>query len=167
MRILNLHGFGGATNNFNFKIMKDVFPDADIMDECNDYLGTSPRDIINWYGCYEQFDIVIGNSFGGFLAYIIGTMVDAKTFLTNPCIPASMYMPDNYEYTKELESLWEEYKGRNHNCYAIIGLQNKILNPQKAIEALGGANITLVPDAEHHISPDIIEKWIRNHTRPN
>ena len=169
MRILNIHGFMGSVENTNYKMLRDMYPDAVIVDDYHDYMKDSPEDIICTYCAYEDFDLVIGNSFGGFIAYIIGAISEWKTLLTNPCIPASDYIKDvinDYPFIEELERLWDVYKGDNHNCCIMLGLKDEAISPQKTIDALkgSGANISLSPDSGHLIQGDTLKNWLEQNT---
>ena len=68
MRVLNLHGLGGSGENTNSRIIRKMYPKAELVSETIDYFHTNPEDIIDKYCSYGKFDFVLGNSFGGFFA---------------------------------------------------------------------------------------------------
>lgn len=165
MRILNLHGLGssGISNN-NFHMIRNLFPDAEITSDNQDYLKTDPEDLIYKYCCEEPYDFVIGNSFGGFFAYIIGADLGSKTLLTNPCIPAFEYisgLPDNYEFKDTLETLWKRYKDKNTDCHILIGMKDVVVDPYKTIRELSdSADIVRADDCGHCLNGPVYEDWM-------
>ena len=165
MRILNLHGFGGDGNNTNYMALRKLFPEAEIVSRTYDYMHTYCEDIIDDC-CFEGgFDLVVGNSFGGFLAYIIGAELGIKTILTNPCIPAYEYIPriiKGYGNGAELKELWANYAGKNHNCYVLLGTDDKVLDYTRTVAVLGAtANIEYEEGAGHSISGEHYEVWLK------
>lgn len=164
MRILNLHGLGGSGINNNFRTVGRIFLDAEITSDNNDYLKSDPEDLIYKYCCEEPYDFVIGNSFGGFLAYIIGAELGSKTLLTNPCIPPADYasgFPESYKFNETLEKLWKDYQGKNTNCHILLGMKDVVIDPYKTIRLLGdSAEITQVEDCGHHLTGPAYEDWM-------
>ena len=146
MRILNLHGLGGSANNRNYRMIRKVSPNAEVVSETIDYENTSPRAIIEKYCHYGDFDIVVGTSFGGFFAYVIGARLRIKTIMTNPCVPPAEYIPqmiDGYKYTAELEELWNTYKNKELKGFVLIAHDDKVLDPNKTFWALSRNGIKI------------------------
>ena len=164
MRILNLHGLGGSGGNTNYRTIREAFPKMDIVSETNDFVNTNPKTIIEKYCGYGDFDIVVGNSFGGFFAYIIGAKLKIKTVLTNPAIPAGEYIPklvEGYKYASELDELWEKYQGRNENCHVLLGINDEVLDPNRTNQLLDKTtkDILFIP-GEHKLKSDLYENWL-------
>lgn len=163
MRILNLHGLGGSFDNTNYRMIRNASPSAEIVSETIDYENISPKAIVEKYCHYGDFDIVVGNSFGGFFAYIIGTRLKIKTILINPCVPPAEYIPklvDGYKFTAELEELWNNYQNKNHNCFAMIGRDDEILDShitERLLRTIGVA--TGVTSGGHSLSYDDYDWW--------
>ena len=163
MRILNFHGLGGSAENTNFRTIKKAFQDAKIVSETIDYVNTNPKAIIEKYCNYGEFDVVTGNSFGGYFAYIIGTELKIKTVLTNPAIPAGEYIPklvEGYKYAAELDELWEKYQGKNENCLVLLGMNDEVLDPDRTNKLLedSAKDILFIPGG-HSIKSEAYELW--------
>ena len=164
MRILNLHGLGGSFDNTNYRMIRNASPSAEIVSETIDYENISPKAIVEKYCHYGDFDIVVGNSFGGFFAYIIGTRLKIKTILINPCVPPAEYIPklvDGYKFTAELEELWNIYQYKIVNCFVLIGRDDKVLDPDKTDRSLraNGVQISRISGGHSLISYDY-EWWL-------
>ena len=147
MKILNLHGLNGSNTNTNFKLLNSIYAsDSNVVIESPqiDYVNISPKKIISDIQQRNiTFDIVVGNSFGGFFAYIIGARCGAKTILTNPCIPPHVYIPNlvqDYKYTAELKYLWDRYENTNFNYSMILGDSDEVINIQTTLNVLNPAN---------------------------
>lgn len=147
MKILNLHGLNGSNKNTNFRILNQIYSDnSDVIIESPqiDYANASPREILAIIQNHSiTFDIVVGNSFGGFFAYIVGSKCGAKTILTNPCIPPHKYIPklvQDYKYTQELKQLWDRYGCTNFNYSMILGDSDEIIDIQTTLNILNPAN---------------------------
>lgn len=132
MAILNLHGLNGSRNNTNYSILCEKFGEGAVISPQIDYEIDSPELIIhNILSSCPAPDLIVGNSFGGFFAYIIGSIAGAKTLLVNPCIPPHEYIPNlvsDYKYTGMLESLWGTYADTNNDYFMILGSEDDVLN---------------------------------------
>lgn len=74
----------------------------------------------------------MGNSFGGFFAYILSNMCNVPCLLVNPCIPPDRYIPslvEGYAYTDELIHLMEDYSFHQQSIYMILGIDDTVLSP--------------------------------------
>lgn len=166
MRILNLHGLGGSFDNTNYRMIRNASPSAEVVSETIDYENTSPKASVEKYCHYGEFDIVVGNSFGGFFAYVIGTRLKIKTLLINPCVPPADYIPkmvEGYRYTSELEELWNIYQYKNYNCFVLIGQNDEILDVDITDRSLraNGVKINWVSGG-HSLSSDDYEWWFES-----
>ena len=163
MRILNLHGLGGSSENTNFRMIRQASPSSEIVSETIDYVNTSPRAIVEKYCNDGGFDIVVGNSFGGFFAYIIGTRLKIKTILTNPCVPPADYIPqlvEDYKYTDELVELWNKYQDKNDNCHIMLGTHDEVLDSNKTYWLLSSNKASFSWTlGGHSLSANDIDWW--------
>ena len=69
--ILNLHGLNGSAHNTNYKLLSEIYSKDMIVSPQIDYAVTSPTDIIERLKEYKNVSYVVGNSFGGFYAYVL------------------------------------------------------------------------------------------------
>ena len=127
MKILNLHGLNGSSHNTNYRFLSVYFADRNdviIVSPQIDYEKANPHYVIDAFlPKIDEFDIIVGNSFGGFFAYTLGSFSNkAKTLLVNPCIPPYFYIPklvENYKYTEELKQIFESAIGNNHTYKSV------------------------------------------------
>lgn len=166
MRILNLHGFSGSSENTNYRMIRQASPGSEIVSETIDYENTSPKAIIKKYCNDGAFDIVVGNSFGGFLAYVIGAKLDVKTVLTNPCVPPADYITkllESYRYTDELEELWNRYHGKNYNCHVLLGRDDEVIDPHNTYRLLSGNRCDFAwTSAGHSLNEWDLDWWFED-----
>jgi len=132
MKILNIHGLNGSNTNTNYKLLCSEFPGAEIVSPQIDYESNSPEDILaNLKSLCPNPDLIVGNSFGGFFAYILGSCTGTKTLLVNPCIPPDKYIPNlvsGYRFKESLLALWSTYADTNSNYFVILGNEDKVLD---------------------------------------
>lgn len=97
MNILNLHGFASAGNNGAAEVLSRIFPDSELV---SPDLPVSPRDamrvahkalngLLNGKGT-----CVVGSSFGGLYAAILGSFHPVKTVLVNPSLWPHLTLAD-------------------------------------------------------------------------
>lgn len=111
----------------------------------------------------DNYDIVVGNSFGGFFAYILGFQLDIKTILTNPCIPPANYIPklvDNYKYENELVELWSRYNKTNIHCSVLLGRSDEVLDTSVTLNNLNIFHTKVETiSGGHSLKGDEYQKW--------
>ena len=56
-----------------------------------DYVITSPIEILERLKGYKNVSCIVGNSFGGFFAYVLSNIYNIPSLLVNPCIPPDRY----------------------------------------------------------------------------
>lgn len=130
--ILNLHGLYGSAHNTNYRLLLKEYTEDTIISPQIDYATTSPTEILDRLKKYEYVDYIVGNSFGGFYAYILSNMCNIPCLLVNPCIPPDKYIPslvEGYAYTDELFRLTKEYIINPQPTYMILGMDDEVLSP--------------------------------------
>lgn len=130
--ILNLHGLDGSAHNTNYKLLMELYAKDFIISPQIDYAVTSPEKILEDLQEYKEMDYIVGNSFGGFFAYILSNMCSLPCLLVNPCIPPDRYIPslvEEYAFTDELVSLMEQYSDNVQPIYMILGMEDEVLSP--------------------------------------
>lgn len=163
MKILNLHGLYGDSNNTNYKTLVNYYKDREGVEIISPQLDLTdnPYDIL--VSLDDTYDLVVGNSFGGFFAYIIGSKLKVPTLLTNPCIPPSRYIPNlvtNYKYTEELITLWEEYKDSNFKCSILLGDSDEVLDGSITLNSLNIFHTKVKTiSGGHSLKGDEYQKW--------
>lgn len=130
--ILNLHGLNGSAHNTNYKLLSEIYSKDMIVSPQIDYAVTSPTDIIERLKEYKNVSYVVGNSFGGFYAYVLSNIYNTPCLLVNPCIPPDRYIPslvEEYAYTNELINLMDENSFHPQPVYMILGMDDTVLSP--------------------------------------
>ncbi len=130
--ILNLHGLNGSSHNTTYTLLVERYSQEYIISPQIDYVMTSPVEILERLLKYDNIDLVIGNSFGGFYAYILSDMCNIPCLLVNPCIPPDKYIPflvEEYTYTDELVNLMGKYQNNPQMIYMILGMDDDVLCP--------------------------------------
>lgn len=130
--ILNLHGLNGSSYNTNYKLLIDLYSKDFIISPQMDYILTSPTEILDRLKRYKDIDYIVGNSFGGFYAYVLSNMCNIPCLLVNPCIPPERYIPflvEEYKFTDELINLMAENLMNPNPVYMILGMQDDVLLP--------------------------------------
>jgi len=87
MKILNLHGFLGAADNKNYKVLCEMFPAEDIISPEIDYINTAPEELLRQFSDMAITDdiIFVGQSLGGWFADKLSRRYKRPCILTNPC----------------------------------------------------------------------------------
>lgn len=130
--ILNLHGLNGSAYNTNYKLLLKEYAENAIISPQIDYAVTSPTELLDRLKKYENIDYIVGNSFGGFYAYILSNICNIPCLLVNPCIPPAKYIPslvEGYAFTDELVRLTKEYNTNPQPTYMILGMDDELLLP--------------------------------------
>lgn len=126
MKILNLHGIYGKPYNTAYNTLKEHFDN--ITTPAYAYENINPYDIIKEH-INNKYDLIVGTSFGGFYASIIGTLTNTKVIGLNPAIPSHPYIPNlvkGYKYTNELIELFN--KINFDNITAILGDNDDVID---------------------------------------
>ena len=158
MKILNLHGLLGHSENFNYHVIKDNF-DCEIISPQIDYTE-SPSSIFKKLN--DNYDLIVANSFGGFFGYVLGLGV--PTILCNPCIPPYKYILNfinDYKYVDELKDYWEIYKGQNKKVTLILGMNDDVIDPYLTLEELEGV-VPYTVDEGHKLKSKTFESILKH-----
>ena len=142
--ILNLHGLNGSAHNTNYKLLLKLYSEDIIFFFFFDYVKTSPIKILDSLKAYRNINYVVGNSFGGFFAYILSNIYQIPCLLVNPCIPPERYIPflvEDYEFVNELAFLMSEYADNVQSVYMILGMEDHVLSPAYTEQIIKAAKV--------------------------
>jgi len=161
--ILNLHGLNGRWDNTNYGQLRLMFPGEEIHSPQIDYLAEAPEDLLDNLVVAGPYSLVVGQSLGGFFAYILGATEGWPTVLTNPCIPPHEYLPglvDGYRYLEDLEAIWGGTYPRALDCTAIVGTRDEVVDHRRTIELLKPYCRVLTVDSGHSLSgPEYVDAF--------
>lgn len=169
MRILNLHGLNGSSKNTNYRFLAEYYKgrdDVEIISPQLDYSNISPSTIlVDILTVCPDPTIIVGNSFGGFFAYLVGAMTGVKTFLINPCIPPHKYIKNlvpDYQYSDILEYIWNRFSIVNIDYEMLLGDNDNVLDIQTTLNTLYAANSkSKIIAGGHSLSGEEYEKWFK------
>ncbi len=142
--ILNLHGLNGSAHNTNYKLLLKSYSEDIIFSPQIDYVKTSPIKILDSLKAYRNINYVVGNSFGGFFAYILSNIYKIPCLLVNPCIPPERYIPflvKEYAFADELAFLMSEYIDNIQPIYMILGMEDHVLSPAYTEQIIKAAKV--------------------------
>ncbi len=152
--ILNLHGLNGSSHNTNYKLLLEMYSEDVIVSPQIDYVKTSPLKIIDRLKQYKDIDYIVGNSFGGFYAYVLSNMCNIPCLLVNPCIPPERYIPslvEGYAFTDELVYLMKGYFHNPQPVYMILGMEDDVLSPAYTEQIMNVTRVWKI-DGGHSLS---------------
>jgi hypothetical protein len=88
-KVLNLHGIDGKSKNYNSFLLAMEFSRDSIISPQIDYRNTSLQEVLGIADDIfesEEIGLVVGNSFGGFIAACGAFKHNVPYILTNPCL---------------------------------------------------------------------------------
>lgn len=160
MKILHLHGYKGSPNtniiNYLRKLGFEVEgPAFDYDNQTNLFMN-----IIN-----KDFDFIIGNSLGGYIAYHISKYKGVPAICINP--PLYMDLVSDINIPSNITN-----NIQNFNIDVIVGLEDKVVNPimvtnwlidndeSSKLHSIKGMGHDYDVNKFKEFAEDIISKWI-------
>lgn len=132
MKILNIHGFMGATDNKNYKALCGFIPQEDIVSLKLDYINRFPEDILSELSEILKSDsfIIVGQSLGSWYANQLSKRFEIPCIITNPC-----YFPHKCDIIHESgisEDILAQYikysaDSKNKNAHTICSDADEII----------------------------------------
>lgn len=170
MKILNLHGLNGSSENTNYRFLSEYFKGREDVEIISPQLDYATRDPYGVFGelltAYDDVDLIVGNSFGGFFAYLLCGLYRKKTILINPCIPPARYIPKlspGYAYTKELEEIWNKIGTcKIDNYVMLLGKDDEVLDTNITLDILNPKTEQFsMISGGHSLSGSEYENWFK------
>lgn len=123
MKILYLHGYNGKPNKKRIKYLEDlghevIAPYIDYNNEPNIFI-----ELIEL-----EYECIIGNSLGGYLAFYISKYKSIKAICINPPLHTDLKINIIIPNTKELPI--------QKPCSVILGMEDEVVKPKKVIDWL-------------------------------
>lgn len=167
MKILYLHNFGEIVRDSHYEALRRLFPDAEISAIEIDYTDKPIFDLVFDFECIRDVDCIVGNGFGGYLAYIVGIANNTKTICINPYIPMTDYLegvPYIEDNREDMNTLWQNNKGENKDCHILLEAKLQVPDTNKTFEALKDiADINIYCDSETITNSKLYEDWLRRY----
>ena len=110
-KIIYLHGFKGSAKSGKAQMLKDWFGATNVITPEIDYKQETIfksfmhlRDLITAQLSINQQILVVGSSFGGFMAFHLFKIIECRTLLINPAITSEKLIELTGIDTSEIES---------------------------------------------------------------
>ena len=171
--IINIHGLYGTAENVNYKILSKLYPVSEIYSPQIQFENRSPSSIMGELNAVKNIDFVVGNSLGGFFAYVLSAKRNCPCLLVNPCIPPTKYMKDpSFGYPEkfldELKQLQESAEAiKIHqpvcNTFVILGKDDEVLDSRFTKSYLKNVELYEI-EGGHRISGTAFKKQMKEIT---
>ena len=168
--IVNIHGLYGTAENVNYKILSKLYSVPEIYSPQIHFENRSPNSIVEELTAIKNIDFIVGNSLGGFFAYVLSAKRNCPCLLVNPCIPPTKYIGKLVlEYPKkfldELEQLEESAEAvKIHqpicNTFVILGRDDEVLDSKFTKNYLKNVELYEL-DGGHRISGTAFKKLMK------
>ena len=126
MRILNIHGYNGSTENSAYKALAKL--GHEIISPAFDYENESPDNIMDRLRSIAEKkspDIIVGISMGGFYAAVLSAELDLPVITVNPFLMPFLTFPEHIKSLIALFGKLSAIKSENVSC--IVGSQDEVL----------------------------------------
>lgn len=170
MRILNIHGYHGNSDNACCEALKAC--KYEVSSPQIDYDKESPCEIIRMLKEIYEKDgcvAVAGTSLGGFFAARVCIEKNCPTFLVNPCLMPFYILPnlgyENMEGMKEYISLFSDIiKIDKSKVSVIIGGQDEVIGSHDFTKLiLENEKLFLIPEGKHSGSTLPLKELLLEH----
>ena len=180
MRILNIHGFDGSSENTNYKILRLL--GHNVISTQLDYRSLSPNQIYNSklypIAKHQDIDLIVATSFGAFFGNRLSAEFNIPCIFTNPCLRPDISLraiaPEYFscKNSKEITD-WriDQLSNKQYNYTnktILIGTADEIIDHDSITtkEAVG-AIFYRIEGGKHQLSEnqikDIIEEVIESY----
>lgn len=171
--IANFHGMYGKSKNTNYQLLTTLVSEKEIyspqMDYHQYYLNDVVYRVITDLKFEDHLDLIVGNSFGGFVAMYIASLVDAPCILVNPCIRPDIsldlvipgYAKRNEPAISHMMSVIKNCESLVDRCKIILGDNDEILDRNLTYDFFKkNADIQVVHGGHQLSGEDFNERFI-------
>jgi len=154
MKIFNLHGYKGASQNAAYKAFMES--GCDVFSPETDYDSAAPDKIFEWIESLfidEKPDIIAGTSLGGFYASVLAVKYHKPLILVNPCLMPFSILPE-LGYKDDIKKFLIMFGSLadidTDKVCAIVGGQDEVIGSHEFTEKLfGNERFKIVPEGKH------------------
>ena len=132
MKILNIHGYKGSSENSACLVLKEL--GYDVISPQIDYDAESPENILSLLSDVlsdSKPDVIVGTSLGGFFALVLAVETGLPARLVNPCLMPFITLPQ-LGYSGDIcgyIGLFGKFaKINQNNIRAILGGQDEVIS---------------------------------------
>lgn len=168
--VCNFHGMFGHADNINYRLLKRRFKKENVYSPQCDYhlenLSDTLNKVITKMKTFDTIDLVVGNSFGGFIAMYVATTFNAPLIVVNPCVrPDISLVPivpsysekNSIEFFRTLEIVRHNPNLITNSCI-ILGDHDDIIDPVYTYEFFGPDADIQVVKGGHQLSSETYRK---------
>lgn len=170
MKILNIHGYGGSSENAAFSALMQC--GYEVVSPQLDY-DVKPPDVIRHELLHlflaEQCQAVVGTSLGGFFAAQLCAMQMCKTVLVNPCLIPAATLPNLTAISREMLLLYSDLMQMLRTAdtslmTAILGEEDEVVEHHAFTRIfLGDERCILIPGGKHSGATLPLETLFKSH----
>ena len=149
MNVLNIHGYGGRTQNFAYEALEShgctvTSPEIDYDMTSPEMILTRLRSII----AEQDIDLLVGTSVGGFFAAALSAQLHIPAILVNPYMMPFISFP---EYTKPYVAIFGTIARLDgHLVHCIVGEKDELIGDHLFTKSLlENAKFRIVPGGKH------------------
>lgn len=154
MKILNIHGYKGSSENCAFSALSRL--GCEIVSPKLDYDAVSPEEVITELRdilSTEDIELIVGTSLGGFYAAVLAAETGLPVLLVNPCLMPFYHLP-KLGYAGDIKpfiALFGKIADLDvGKAGCIVGGSDEVIDTHSFAEALfGGERFRVVPDGRH------------------
>lgn len=160
MKILNLHGYKGSSNNTNFRIIQDAgYEVVSPQLEYDDYRPSEVVDILSRIVEKEHPDLIVATSFGTFFGKILSYRYNIRLVATNPCLRPEISLrriaPDYFKEGFEFEIV--KYVATNQSTWYtqdtfIIGDKDEVIDHRQITMNEAALSTLIVVEGKHRLN---------------
>ncbi len=166
MKILNIHGYMGSSENSACSVLKKM--GYDVISIQLDYDNMSPYSVLDMLLRQisdNNITHIVGTSLGGFFGAVLSAELDVPVVLVNPCLMPFVYL-SRLGFTGDIVSYIEMFGKisnlKNKNVSTIIGEQDEVIDSHDFTEKfLGNERFRKVPHGRHSGATLPLESYFR------
>ncbi len=163
-KVLLIHGLGGSPSEEKSKVFRDlgyevVFPFIDYdMEWEKDKFKSKFIEILN---LANDCDLIVGQSIGGYLAYLLNKATNIETIIINPAL-------DRTKTKLNIKNFDVNFKNINNGTLSVyIGSDDILVLPIYTLDYIKDNNINayveIVEGMEHRVSPKFLNTIMDNY----
>lgn len=165
MKILNIHGYKGSSENSACLVLKAM--GFDVISPQIDYDAENPEKILdNLIKLFAESkpDYIAGTSLGGFFALLISVKCSIPAVLVNPCLMPFVTIAE-LGYDRDVSGfikLFGSFSEINQeNVCAVIGGADEVISYHDTVTRKLIRNCTVIPEGRHSGATLNLDEYFR------
>lgn len=159
MKVLNLHGYKGNSNNTNFRILEDAgYEVISPQTEYDDYDPNTVVEMLSRIIEEEKPELIVATSFGTFFGKILSCKYNIRLIATNPCLRPEISLkriaPDYFKEGFEAEIVKyvfsNEHRGYKEDTF-IIGNNDEVIDHNRITMNEAALATLIIVEGKHRL----------------